>query len=40
MIGRGGQVLITATEADHVPGAAAGGARMLAVESGRIEAGA
>ena len=38
MIARGGQVLITATEADHVPSADAG-ALLLAVEAGRVEAG-
>jgi DNA replication and repair protein RecF len=39
LIREGGQAVITATEADHVPGAAAGGGGLVRVEDGRILAG-
>jgi DNA replication and repair protein RecF len=39
LVREGGQAVITATEADHVPGAAAGGAGLVRVEDGRIMTG-
>jgi DNA replication and repair protein RecF len=40
LVREGGQAVITATEAEHVPGAAAGGGGLVRVEDGRIMAGA
>jgi DNA replication and repair protein RecF len=39
LLREGGQAVITATEAEHVPGAAAGGGGLVRVESGAIVAG-
>jgi DNA replication and repair protein RecF len=40
LLGEGGQAVVTATEADHVPGAALAGRGLVRVDGGRIMGGA